>query len=120
MSFRAFTTAAAIAALVSTPLHAQRSRRSSAGTHRGIPCGRSYISANKVCHIATSTADTSADSAAHVLVRSPLPAAVLPAGSPAVTPSGASATADLEAIRRERDSLRIVVATLKQVCTGKP
>jgi len=109
--------AAAALAFFSAPLHAQRARHSS-GSHKGIPCGRSYISADKVCHIASTSTDTSADSAAHALVRSPLPPGVLPASSLTAAPAGAAnASTDLDAIRRERDSLRIVVATLKQVCT---
>lgn len=106
--------------LSSAPLHAQRARRSSR-PHKGIPCGRSYISANKVCHIAAAAPDTSADSTAHALVRSPLPPGTLP-GNALATPAPRTGppSTDLDALLRERDSLRIVVATLKQVCIERP
>lgn len=98
---------------VTHPLYAQRARRSS-GTHTGIPCGHTYISASKVCHVAAATSDSATDSVATAHVRS----ASLTASVSSTVPSPATAAStDLDVIRRERDSLRIVVATLKQVCT---
>lgn len=42
---------------VSHPSAAQRKARGSGG---GVPCGRSYIAANKVCHIGTATSSDTA------------------------------------------------------------
>lgn len=43
----------ALVVCLSTVAQAQRRRSSSRSSGKGIPCGRSYIAANKVCHIDT-------------------------------------------------------------------
>ena len=53
----------ALAICLSTVAHAQK-RRSSRSSGKGIPCGRSYIAANKVCHIDTPSQSKSESSPA--------------------------------------------------------